>query len=52
LAENEAFLLSDPKTREIYAKAYDQSRALYYKSQPSFKLILATLAKTAQIEGV
>lgn len=52
LAENEAFLLSDPKTREIYAKAYDQSRALYYKSQPNFKLILDAFAKAVQMEGV
>ncbi len=52
LAENEAFLLSDPKTREIYAKAYDLSRALYYKSQPSFEPILEALSNAVQIEGV
>ncbi len=52
LAENEAFLLRDPETREIYAKAYDQSRALYYKSQPSFELILEALADAVKIEGV
>lgn len=52
LSENEAFLLSDSKIREIYAKAYDQSQSLYYKSQPQFETILKTIAKAVEIEGI
>jgi hypothetical protein len=52
LAENEAFLLSDSKIREIYAKAYDQSQSLYYKSQPQFETILKAIADAVQIEGI
>jgi len=52
LAENEAFLLSDPKTRDIYARAYDQSSALYYKSQPSFNAIMDAIAEAVRTEGI
>jgi len=40
IAENEAFLLSDPKTRALYEKAYDASSALYYGNKPTFEQIL------------
>jgi hypothetical protein len=40
IAENEAFLLNDPKTRATYAKAYVDSSALYYKDKPTFEKIL------------
>jgi hypothetical protein len=36
LTKNEAFLLSDPKTREAYRKAYEATRALYYAGRSSF----------------
>lgn len=53
LAENEAFLLSDAQTRAEYARAFDSSRSLYYKSQPPFEEIIAALAAAAmKIEGV
>lgn len=52
LAKNEAFLLNDPDTRKTYAQAYDQSRALYYKSQPSFDDIMDAIAKAVQIKGI
>ena len=52
LAENEAFLLSDPYIRETYARAYDQSRSLYYKSQPQFETILKAIADAVQIKGI
>jgi hypothetical protein len=45
IAQNEAFLLSDPKTREIYNKAYEASAALYYKDKPTFEQILATIKR-------
>jgi hypothetical protein len=40
IAENEAFLLSDPKTRAIYKNAYKDSSALYYGDKPTFEQIL------------
>ena len=52
LAENEAFLLSDPETRNTYARAYDQSRSLYYKSQPNFDVIMKALAEAVKIDGI
>jgi hypothetical protein len=47
IAQNEAFLLSDPKTKALYAKAYDRSSALYYASKPTFDEILAEIKKWA-----
>jgi hypothetical protein len=44
IAENEAFLLSAPKTRAAYAKAYADSSALYYKDKPTFEQILGNIA--------
>lgn len=52
LAENEAFLLSNAETRQTYTQAYDQSRALYYKSQPTFDDIMDAIAKAVQIKGI
>jgi len=40
IAENEAFLLNDQKTRAVYAKAYADSTALYYKDKPTLEQIL------------
>lgn len=52
LAENEAFLLSDPEVRNLYAKAFDQSRSLYYKSQPQFDVILTAIKEAVQLRGI
>ena len=52
LAENEAFLFSDPATRETYADAYAQSRALYYAFKPAFATIMRALAEAVTIEGI
>ena len=43
LRRNEAFRLSDPATRRIYADAYERTRALYYRDRPSLDAILAQL---------
>jgi hypothetical protein len=43
VAENEAFLLGDPKTRAGYAKAYAESSALYYKDKPTFEEVLGKI---------
>lgn len=43
LTKNEAFILSDANVRLELAEAYAASAALYYRGQPSFEEILATL---------
>ena len=43
VAENEAFRLSDPKTRKLYADAFDLSKALYYGDKPTFEQVLAKI---------
>lgn len=45
IAENEAFVLSDPATRATLQKAYAASSALYFRGQPAFDEILAEIAK-------
>jgi hypothetical protein len=45
IAQNEAFHLSDAKTRALYAKAYDRGSALYYADKPSFEQILAEIKR-------
>lgn len=40
IAENEAFLLTDKETREMYESAYRSTRTLYYQSQPDFDDLL------------
>jgi Nucleotidyl transferase AbiEii toxin, Type IV TA system len=43
--ENQAFILSDPRTRALYEEAYDRSGALYYADKPSFEEIMAAIGK-------
>lgn len=40
IAENEAFLLSDPETREQYTLAYQATASLYFGEQIPFNVIL------------
>jgi hypothetical protein len=47
IAENQAFLLSDPRTRATYKTAYTQTSALYYKTKPSFEEILDAMRRWA-----
>jgi hypothetical protein len=47
IAENDAFLLSDAKTRVQYANAYERSSDLYYAEKPSFEQILSEIGKWA-----
>ena len=44
IAENEAFVLSDPAARATLQKAYAASSALYFRGQPAFDDILAEIA--------
>ncbi|MBR0794855.1 nucleotidyl transferase AbiEii/AbiGii toxin family protein [Bradyrhizobium jicamae] len=43
IAENGAFILSDAKTRALYADAYMRSSALYYAGKPTFEEIMAEI---------
>lgn len=43
IAENEAFLLSDPATRQRYARAYQATASLYFKEQIPFEVILGKI---------
>lgn len=45
IAENEAFILSDAKTRALYANAYERGSALYYADRPTFEEMLAEIGK-------
>jgi hypothetical protein len=45
IQENQAFVLSDPRTRALYEDAYDRSGALYYADKPSFEEIMAEIGK-------
>jgi Nucleotidyl transferase AbiEii toxin, Type IV TA system len=47
ITKNQAFILSDPKTRGEYAKAFAESTALYYGAKPSFDEILREIGKWA-----
>jgi hypothetical protein len=40
IAQNEAFILSDPETRKTYSKAFEKTSALYYGYKPTFDQIL------------
>jgi hypothetical protein len=47
IARNEAFPLSDAKTRALYTAAYERSSALYYADKPTFVQILGEINKWA-----
>jgi hypothetical protein len=47
IAQNEAFILSEPQTRKVYAKAYSDSKGLYYGEIPTFAQTLAEIGKWA-----
>lgn len=45
ISENQAFILSDAKTKDLYAKAYERSSTLYYAKKPKFEEILTEIGK-------
>jgi hypothetical protein len=47
IAENEAFVLSDPATRAEYETAYAASTALYFGGKPTFAEILKEIGDWA-----
>jgi hypothetical protein len=48
ISENEAFLLSDPATRDQYALAYQATASLYFDDQVPFDVVLEKIQ--SQIE--
>lgn len=48
IAENQAFILSDPETRQTYDKTYTATSALYYQDKPTFEQILRQIAVWAE----
>lgn len=48
LCRNEAFLLTDQKTRDLYEDNYQETRSLYYLNMPSFAEILESIQVRAQ----
>ena len=47
IAENQAFILSDPATRQSYEKASAATSALYYKDKPTFAQVLKEIGAWA-----
>ena len=45
IARNPAFTLSDSGQRELFAREYRKSSALYYQGQPEFELLLERINK-------
>lgn len=43
ISQNEAFILSDLKTRALYEDEYQKSTTLYYREKPSFESILSLI---------
>jgi hypothetical protein len=47
ITQNQAFTLANPATRNLYAKAYEVSRTLYFGKKPTFDEILAAFGDWA-----
>lgn len=47
IADNEAFLLHNPSIRKEYEKAFQNTKALYYKTQPGFEQIMNKIREQA-----
>lgn len=45
IAKNAAFTLSDPEQRDLFAREYKKSSALYYQGQPDFGLLLSRISE-------
>ena len=45
ITQNQAFILADPATRDLYAEAYDASTGLYFGKKPGFAEILTEFGK-------
>jgi len=47
IAQNQAFIVSDPEVRKAYTKAFAESSALYYGDKPTFEQILGEISKSS-----
>ncbi len=47
ITENAAFLLTNPSIRKQYEEAFQNTKALYYKSQPGFDEIMDKIREQA-----
>jgi nucleotidyltransferase AbiEii toxin of type IV toxin-antitoxin system len=47
IAENQAFVMSDPAVRAAYVEAYAETSALYYRKKPSFEEVLIQFSEWA-----
>jgi hypothetical protein len=45
IANNEAFLLKNPKTRERFIERYKKTAKLYYKGQPDFNELIKEIGR-------
>lgn len=45
ISKNPAFTLSDPEQRDLFAREFRKSSALYYQGQPDFDELLARISK-------
>ena len=45
IAKNDAFILADPDTRQVYSRAFAESSALYYDNKPDFGQVLEKIAE-------
>jgi hypothetical protein len=45
IAQNQAFILSDPETRKVYANAFAESATLYYGNKPTFEQVLESIGE-------
>ncbi len=45
IAKNPAFTVTDPEQRELFAREYRKSSALYYQGQPDFDQLLVRIGK-------
>ena len=45
LTRNEAFLLSNPETKQKYAKEYDRIKDFFYGTPPSFEVLISDIQK-------
>ena len=48
IGSNPAFLLDDAETLGRFERAYEQTRALYYRDQPALKEILKRIAEHSE----
>lgn len=45
LTKNEAFLLGDAETRELFIKEFENTKGLYYREDPSFEKIMERIGE-------